>query len=142
MFSRLFAFIILIVSGYILLVFLFPEIADQYGNKELNVKIRNIKEQSLMIWSWNETPDSLWKNFSNKAEELGASSQKIIDDSKQTAAQIQTTIEEKTIQVQQAANSVEKAYNAVNAAKTDIERLTSFSWSTTSSWNHMTGSVQ
>lgn len=51
MFSRLLAFIILIVSGYILLVFLLPEIADQYGNKELNVKIRNIKEQSLMIGS-------------------------------------------------------------------------------------------
>lgn len=133
MFSRLLAFIVLVISGYVLLVFFLPEIADRYGNKEFNSKIRTIKEQSLTIWSWNETPDSLWKDFSSKAEEIRDSGQQFIDDSRKTATQIQSTIEEKSTQAQQAAESVEKAYDAVNTAKTDIERLTTFSWTVLSS---------
>lgn len=143
MFSRLLAFIILVISGYVLLVFFLPEIADHYGNKEFNSKIRTIKEQSLTIWSWNETPDSLWKDFSSKAEGIRDSGQQFIDDSRKTATQIQSTIEEKNTQAQQAAESVEKAYDAVNTAKTDIERLTTFSWTVLSSGvTTVTGSIR
>lgn len=143
MFSRLLAFIILVISGYVLLVFFLPEIADHYGNKEFNSKIRTIKEQSLTIWSWNETPDSLWKDFSSKAEEIRDSGQQFIDDSRKTATQIQSTIEEKNTQAQQAAESVEKAYDAVNTVKTDIERLMTFSWTVLSSGaTTVTGSIR
>jgi len=51
MFSRFIGFILLLLGVYILMVFVKPDIADQYGDKELNAKIRALKDSSLKIGS-------------------------------------------------------------------------------------------
>lgn len=43
MFARLLSFIILLSVIALLVIFLAPDFADQYGNKVLNTKIRSFK---------------------------------------------------------------------------------------------------
>lgn len=130
MFARLFAFIILIVTLYFVGVFLFPSLADQYGNPAWNTKIRQMKSG---LESYTGSSTSLFENARNTA-------QGYIDESKQTVNQIQTTVTEKTEQVKKATDSVQNAYTAVEKAKTDIQKLGNFSGSITSSGSITTGS--
>lgn len=130
MFSRLIGLIFLLAAGYLLVVFAAPDIADQYGNKELNAKIRAIKEQSLSFGSGELSPSSLFDELTGKATEFASGTKQLIDESKQTVNQIQTTVTEKTEQVKQAADSVQKAIDAVNTAKDDVQKVTTFSGTT------------
>lgn len=131
MFSRLFAFIILVLAGYAILVFIAPDFADKYGDTTINAKLRNIKEASLSLWSGWEDPISVWEDISGRTTLIASGSKQFMQDAKQTADFAQSTITEKTEQIKQAANSVEKAYNAVNAAKNDIQKAASLSGITT-----------
>lgn len=123
MFSKLIAFILLIAWVYIVAVFVVPREADQYGNPELNTKIRTIKDMSLNYASGTESPASL-------ADKLMTTGKDLVDESKQTADHIQSTLNEKTEQAKAAAASAQKAYDAVEQAKKDFQNLTNFSGST------------
>lgn len=48
-FIKIFAIFVIVVTSYILAIFLAPEFADTYGNILFNAKIREIKEKSLEI---------------------------------------------------------------------------------------------
>ena len=136
MFSRLFSFIILIVTLYLAGVFIVPGLADQYGNPTWNAKIREFKSG---LESYTGSSSSLFGTLTQKSSEFTSGAQQFIDDSKRTANQIQTTITEKSEQVKSAADSVQKAYTAVEKAKTDIQKLGNFSGSISSSGNITTG---
>ena len=123
MFSKLIAFIFLLTGFYVLSVFVFPDIADHYGNKDINNKIRTIKDQSLDYASWSESPTSL-------AEKLIQTSKDMVNETEQTIQNTQKIVTEKTEQVQKTADSVQKAYNAIEEAKTNITNLTNLSGAT------------
>lgn len=119
MLTRLFAFLLLVGILYILGVFFIPNFADTYGNREFNTKIRSLK------WEF--------ENFSSggiEAKSLIQSAQDIakpyIDETKNRANQIKTTLDTKTTEVKQAAESVQGAYKAVEWAKNDIQKLSTF----------------
>ncbi len=105
------------------MVFVKPDIADQYGDKELNAKIRALKDSSLKIGSWSALSGSLFENITN-------TSKNVIEEGTRTINQIETTVKQKTEEVRDTANSVQDAVNAVNAAKSKVENLTNFSWTT------------
>jgi methyl-accepting chemotaxis protein len=121
MFSRLIGFILLLIGVYILMIFIKPDIADQYGDKEINAKIRALKDSSLKLGSWAMLSGSLFENVTS-------TSKNIIEEWTRTVKQIQTTVEQKTQEVKDTANSVQEAVDAVNAAKSKVENLTNFSW--------------
>ncbi len=123
MFSKLIAFILLLAGLYIVAVFALPREADQYGNPELNAKIRNIKDMSLNYASGSDSPASL-------ADKLMTTGKGIMDETRDTANQIQSTVTEKTEQAKAAAASAQKAYDAVEQAKKDFQNLTNFSGGT------------
>lgn len=123
MFSKLIAFILLLAGLYIVAVFALPREADQYGNPELNAKIRNIKDMSLNYASGSDSPASL-------ADKLMTTGKEIMDETRDTANQIQSTVTEKTEQAKAAAASAQKAYDAVEQAKKDLQNLTNFSGGT------------
>ncbi len=123
MFSKLIAFILLLAGLYIVAVFALPREADQYGNPELNAKIRNIKDMSLNYASGSDSPASL-------ADKLMTTGKGIMDETRDTANQIQSTVTEKTEQAKKAAESAQKAYDAVEQAKKDLQNLTNFSGGT------------
>lgn len=127
MLSRIIWFIILIVAAYLLLVFVSPDFADKYGNKDINTKIRNIKDQSLRMSSDESFSTSLWNEITGKTEQFASGTKQFVDETKETMDHIQSTLSEKTEQVKQATDSVQKAYDAVNTAKNDIQKLSSFS---------------
>ncbi len=129
MLAKLIAFFLLIGWSYVLSVFVVPDMADQYGNTELNAKIRIIKDQSLNYASGSESPTSL-------AEKVLNTSKNLVDETKQTVENTQKVVTEKTEQAKKAAESVEKAYNALEEAKTDIKNLTNFSGAS------LSGSIQ
>ncbi len=114
-FSLLLIFAILYIGG----IFLFPELSDTYGSKKINNSIRDFKAKidsdSANFWSgW-----AIIDKVTNIAKPY-------IDGSKEVTNQLKTTIETKTEQAKQAADSVEKAYKAIEWAKTDVEKLTKF----------------
>ncbi len=123
MFSKFIAFILLFAGLYIVAVFVLPVQADQYGDTELNAKIRNIKDMSLSYASGSESPASL-------ADKLMITGKSVIDETTKTADHIQSTLTEKTEQAKRAAESAQKAYDAVEQAKRDFQNLTNFSGST------------
>lgn len=41
----------MLLAVYILAIFVFPELADNYGNTDLNAKIRQMKDDSFSISS-------------------------------------------------------------------------------------------
>lgn len=134
MFIRLIWFIVFLAASYVLAVFSAPDFADKYGNKEVNAKIRTIKEHSLSLGSGELSPSSLWSELTGKANEFASGTRQLVDESKQTVNQIQTTVTEKTEQVKQAADSVQKAIDAVNTAKNDVQKVTTLS-GVISSWS-------
>lgn len=157
MFIKFIAFISLLGGSYLLSVFVLPEVADQYGNKELNAKIRDIKEKSLHFASGS---DSAWsiadkifdvsKWIAIEAQVKLASGAEItnsvidtgrvfIDETKQTLENTEQVLTEKTEQAKKAAESAQKAYEATQQAKIDFQNLTNFSGSAQTS---ISGSVQ
>lgn len=68
MFARLIAFLILISVSYTLTVFFAPTFADKYGNKDLNARIRSIKEGSLGLGSGGLSPSSLFDQVTNSTK--------------------------------------------------------------------------
>lgn len=89
-----------------------PHIADQYGNKQWNDTIRALKSQSE---SYSGGTMSLYENLTW-----------LLKESKNTLDNAQKAIETKTIQVKETAESVQKALDAVEKAKTDLEKLSTF----------------
>ena len=132
MFAKLISFFILIAVSYTVVVFVAPGFADSYGSVELNTKIRTIKDLSLNYASGSESPSSL-------ADKVLGTGKSLIDETKQTAEQIQLTLDEKKEQVQKAAESAQKAYDATLKAKEDFQNLTNFSGSSQTS---VSGSIQ
>jgi ElaB/YqjD/DUF883 family membrane-anchored ribosome-binding protein len=123
MFSKLIAFVLLLVGIYILAVFAIPKEADQYGNPDLNAKIRTIKDMSLNYASGTESPASL-------ADKLMTTGKDLVDESRETIEHTEKVLTEKTEQAKRAAESAQKAYDAVEQAKKDFQNLTNFSGST------------
>jgi ElaB/YqjD/DUF883 family membrane-anchored ribosome-binding protein len=123
MFSKLIAFVLLLAGIYILAVFAIPKEADQYGNPDLNAKIRTIKDMSLNYASGTESPASL-------ADKLMTTGKDLVDESRETIEHTEQVLTEKTEQAKRAAESAQKAYDAVEQAKKDFQNLTNFSGST------------
>lgn len=148
MFAKLSAFVLLIFIIYTLSIFLIPDIADQYGNKDFNTKIRDIKDKSLQFASGSDSASSIAdkvfgvsKWIVEGAKEKLASGAEItntvmdtskvfIDETRQTLENTEKVITEKTEQAKKAAESAQKAYDAVEQAKQDFQNLTNFSGST------------
>ena len=59
MFAKLFAFLILLAVSYTGGVFFFPEIANQYGNKDINANILLLKAKLDDFASKDATTSSL-----------------------------------------------------------------------------------
>jgi peptidoglycan hydrolase CwlO-like protein len=122
MFPRIVACIILLLVIYMLGVFLLPDITDQYGDAQINQKIRSLKSG---MENYTGSSTSLF-------QDLQSQSNKLIDETTKTIDHIQTTVDTKTEQIQQTTESVQKALDAVQKAKSDIEKLSTFSGSSTS----------
>ncbi len=116
MFARLISFIVLLGVIALLVIFLAPEFADQYGNKDINTRIRTFKS-SVESETWSA---SLYDQFRSKASSS-------IEEVNSTAKNIQNTFTTKTEQVKSAADSVQNAYSAVEKAKDDLRKLSVFS---------------
>lgn len=103
------------------MIFLFPEFADRIGNPTWNASIRKLKHQTENIgtFSGSSNPKSLIEN-------LGTNAREITNEMRSTATQVKGTIETKTQEVKQAADSVQNAYQAVEKAKNDIQKVSVF----------------
>jgi hypothetical protein len=119
MLSRIFAIVLILSILYIGSVFLLPDIADTYGHKSWNDSLRSLKSR---IDTDNADFSSGWAIIDRVTD----IAKPYIDESKAVTKQIQETVTTKTEQVKQAADSVEKAYKAVEWAKTDMQKLTTF----------------
>ena len=117
MFSRLIGLIAVIGFSYLLLVFALPSIADQYWDKDINAKIRNIKDASLQFASGSDSAESLLGKIKNTATPY-------IEDTQKTVQDLNSTITSKVNQVQEAATAVQSAYSGVIDAKNKIQGLT------------------
>lgn len=117
MFIRLFGTIIILITLYLMLVFVAPNIADQYGDRDINAKIRNIKNRSLEFASGSDSPVSLF-------EKIRGSAIPYIEDTKSTVKWLETTVNTKVIQAQEAKVAVENAYSGVVDATQKIKALT------------------
>lgn len=124
MIARIIALLLLLSVSYVLWVFLAPDFMDIYGDSDINAKIREYKDLSLRFSSGASTPESL-------VEQITRSSQVYIDETRRTYENIENTISGKIQDVQVAADSVQKAYEAINEAKSDIQNvIQSVSWVT------------
>jgi hypothetical protein len=117
MLVKLLAFLLLIGVTYIGIVFIAPTLADRYGNAPLNKKFRSLKSASEI--DTVNSGASLYDRASNIAKPY-------IDESRATATQIQTTIDTKTEQAKEAAETARKAYEAAQEAKKSFDTLTNF----------------
>lgn len=112
----------LILAVYVLWVFFFPDIADQYGDQSINQKIRTFKNEYM-------TPENGITDSRSLFEKMLSWAQSTYTESRDTYTHIRSTIEEKTEQVEKTTESVKKAYEALDTAKKNIDSLTDFSWS-------------
>lgn len=119
MFRRLLAFFLLIGIIYILGVFFVPWIADQYWNNEINIQIRNLKKESSYFATGSE---SLW-SIVNRILHTGNT---LVDETKKTTENIQTTITEKSEQTKEVIDSMNHLYDTVKETQKDIQNLTTF----------------
>lgn len=121
MIARFLALILLCIVVGVGMIFLFPEFADRIGNPTWNASIRNLKHQAENIGTFSgaSNPKSLIENLSNNAKDM-------THDLQSTATQVKNTIETKTQEVKQAADSVQNAYQAVEKAKNDIQKVSVF----------------
>lgn len=129
MFTKFFAFILLIIIVYVLGVFVAPGITDTYGNPSLNTWIRQLKTEADTLPS--KDPKTLYESLRwtvQTATETASgyiwSGRQIIEETKKTIDTTKQIIDEKVEQAHKAKESVEKAYDAVNQAKNDIQNLT------------------
>lgn len=147
MFAKLLAFILLLVVSYTLSIFAIPEIVDQYGNKDFNTKVRDIKEKSLHFASGSDSASSIADKILDVSKWIATEAQGkiasgaeitntvidtskvLIDEGKQTLENTEQILTEKTEQAKKAAESAQKAYEAVDQAKQDFKNLTNFSGS-------------
>jgi Tfp pilus assembly protein FimT len=116
MFSRIFGFIMLLAMLYILAIFALPEFADTYGDRDINTKIRNLKNQSLEFASGSNTPESLWKKIHTTISPQ-------IQELQSTVQEVTTTVDTKIQQAQEASQAVQSAYSGVLDAKQKIQNL-------------------
>jgi len=117
MFTRLIGFVIIIATLYMMLIFIAPNFTDTYWNKSINTNIRNIKNKSLQFASGSDSASSLYDKIKN-------TSKFYLDDARNTIQWIQTTVDNKVIQVNDASIAVEKAYTGVVDAANKIQKLT------------------
>lgn len=123
MFAKLFAFLILLAVSYTGGVFFFPEIANQYGNKELNQHILELKAKLDNFASRDPTTSSLIDSAKSVAWPYVDQAKNVLNQTQDTVKQVNQVIEEKSKQVQEAKDSVENAYKAVDTAKQNIQNL-------------------
>jgi methyl-accepting chemotaxis protein len=119
MFRRLLAFFLLIGIIYILGVFFVPWIADQYWNNEINIQIRNLKKESSYFATGSE---SLW----SIVDRILHTGNTLVDETKKTTENIQTTITEKSEQTKEVIDSMNHLYDTVKETQKDIQNLTTF----------------
>jgi hypothetical protein len=117
MFARLISLIGIFVIVYVMLVFLSPNIADQYWDKDINAKIREFKDQTLHFASGSEDPKSLF-------EKVKSNTDTYIKETKEQAKELETTVNTKIEQAKEASNAVQNAYSGVIDAKQKIQILT------------------
>lgn len=112
--------------SYIGGVFFFPEIVNQYGNKELNMHILQIKWKLDNFASTGASTQSLIDSAGWVLSPYLDNAKGILKQWQDAANQVQKTIEEKTIQAEKAKNSLENAYKAVDTVKQDFKNLSNF----------------
>ena len=126
MFWKIFALLLLSLVGYIGGVFFFPEIVNQYGNKELNLHILEMKWKLDNFASTGSSRQSLIDSAGWVLSPYLDSAKGVIKQWQDVANQVQHTIEEKAVQAEKAKNSLENAYKAVDTAKQDFKNLSNF----------------
>ncbi len=119
MFSKLIAFLFIIVILYIGAIFILPEMADTYGSKSWNNIVRSFKAKI-------DTDNAHFGSGKTLIDGISDIAKPYIDESKAVTKQVQETVTTKTEQVKKAADSVEKAYQAVEWAKNDVQNVTKF----------------
>lgn len=117
MFVRLLGVVIIVCTSYILCVFALPEIADRYGDKDLNAQIRTYKNKTLQFASGSDTPASLF-------DKITGISVQYVDETKQHIQKLGTTVDKKVMQVHEASLAVENAYSGIVDATQKIQNLT------------------
>lgn len=117
MLSRLFGLIAFIGFSYIFTVFAIPSIADEYWNKDLNAKIRNIKDKSLNFASGSDSLGSLFEKIKSTATPY-------IEDTQSSYDALHNTVDTKLEQVKDTARAVETAYSGIIDATQKIQNLT------------------
>ncbi len=137
MLGRLIGIVILLGTLYVLAVFVVPEKLDTYGNKGINIWIRGIKNTADSISQENpktlvQTLQDSINTISTTASGFIASGASLIDESKKTYDTTKAVVDTKIEEINTATESVKKAYNALDEAKKNIEKLTNFSWVTNS----------
>ena len=68
MFIKLFSIVLVFAVTYTTAVFFTPEVADTYGNAELNAKIRLFKDDMLSFSSGATDTMSLYEKVKSKGE--------------------------------------------------------------------------
>ncbi len=130
MIAKLFWLFIIALVVYGGAIFIAPDIADTYGNKEFNTVIRLWKLRLESTGSGWVSSKSLIESARDIAKPYIDESQKAVKEVQNTAEEIKTTIDTKTEQVSKAIDSTQKAINSVNKAKEDIGNTLRFSsWS-------------
>ncbi len=117
MFSRIFWSIFIICILYILFIFIAPDISDIYWNKEINTKIRDIKNKSLQL-------SSEWDSTLSIFEKIKWTTNTYFNESKNTIKNIETTVNTKVDQVKDVSVAVENAYSGVVDLAQKIQILT------------------
>jgi hypothetical protein len=118
MFTRLFALVLLIGVVYGGFIFLAPEFADMYGNREWNEKIRMIKRATELDQA------SSIGSIVDKATDVA---RPYIDNTQTVVRDLQGTIDTKTEQAKQVIDATQKMYQSVEDAKSKLQNFTSLS---------------
>ena len=119
MLTKLFALFTIVGIVYTGVVFVFPETADTYGMKSWNDAIRWFKSKI-------DTDNAHFSSGSTLIDNITDIAKPYIDESKSVTKQLQETMTTKVEQVQKAADSVEKVYEAVEWARKDVQKVTEF----------------
>ncbi len=137
MFIKLFSIVLLFAVTYTTAVFFTPEVADTYGNAELNAKIRLFKDDMLLFSSGATDTMSLYEKVKSKGESFVGQWIETYSGIQSKAEQIQATLSWKVDDAQKAIESAQKALDAIEAAKSDISNALNFSGSasTSASWS-------
>ena len=124
MFSKLFSLLLILTIVYVGAVFVVPDIADTYGHREWNEKIRMMKRASELdasVWS-----GSIMSRATDIAKPYIDSSKTLVKDIQTTTTTLSEEVGIKATQTKQAVDSVQKVYTAVQWARDDMQKLTNF----------------